>query len=70
MGACGGGYGGLDVAFAERVELELVHAELRDRLHLAPSREVFRAEHAATVARAGAPQPFRLTLERLVRAAR
>lgn len=57
MGACGAGYGGLDPAFARRIELALVHAELRDALVVAPSREVFLAEHAADTTAAGRRLP-------------
>jgi len=68
MSVCGSGYGTLDAAFARRVELALVHAELRDRLEIAPSLEVFLEEHRADSAAAGRPLRFRWTLERLARA--
>lgn len=68
MSACGSGYGSLDEAFARRVELALVHAELQERLEVAPSREVFLEEHRAATAAAGRRLPYRATLERLLRA--
>jgi hypothetical protein len=45
MGACGGGHGALGPEFAARVELELAVSELRERLVVAPSPEVFVEEH-------------------------
>lgn len=65
MGACGAGFGSLDPAFAERVELELVYSELRDRLAVPPSREVFCEEHRRECERRGRRIPYREILERL-----
>ena len=66
MGACGSGYGSLDPAFADRVELELVHAELQALLPAPPSREVFREEHRRECERLGRRVPYRDVLRRLV----
>jgi hypothetical protein len=67
MGACGAGFGSLDPAFAARVELELVYAELRGRLAVPPSREVFCEEHRRECDRLGRRIPYREILERLAR---
>ncbi len=69
MSACGSGYGSLSDAFARRVELALVHAELQGLLDVAPSQEVFLEEHRSATATAGRPLRYRVTLERLARSA-
>lgn len=68
MSACGSGYGSLSEAFARRVELALVHAELQELVDVAPSREVFLEEHGADTAAAGRPVGYRVTLDRLAAA--
>lgn len=65
MGACGGSFSSLDPAFADRVELELVYAELRERVAIPPSREVFREEHRRECERRGRRVAYREILERL-----
>lgn len=66
MGSCaGGGLGGLSTTFAERVELELVHAELVQRLELPPSREVFAEERRGRPPAAGRRVSLRETLHAL-----
>ncbi len=65
MGACGAGYGSLDSAFADRVELEFVHAELQALLPRPPSREVVREEHRRKCERLGRRVPYRELLRRL-----
>ena len=67
MGACAGGNGGLAPEFARRVELELVHAELRALLELAPSREVFLEQHRRASSAAGRDLPYRDTLREILR---
>lgn len=53
MSGCGPGFGSIDPAFADRVELELVHSELQGWMTLAPSREVLREEHRRECERRG-----------------
>jgi hypothetical protein len=66
MSACGSGYGSLDPAFADRIELELVYRELQLRLELPCSREVFCEEHRRECARRGRRVAYRDVLARLV----
>lgn len=70
MGACGSGYGTLAPEFAEKVELELVHAELRERLLVPPSREVLREEHRRDCFRCGRRVALRETAGRIIARAR
>ena len=66
MGPCGGGFGGLAPEFAQRIELELVYAELQELLELPPSREVFVEQHRRDSERAGVRLAYRDTLTRVV----
>ncbi len=68
--SCGGLHGGLSPDFAHRVTLLLVHEELRGRLPLAPSLEVFAEEHRREEERAGRHVAPRETMRRLLQADR
>ena len=65
--SCGGIIGGLAPEFAVRVELELAHRELQERLAVAPSREVLREENRRLAEALGRRVSYRETLARLLR---